>query len=72
MLFQVSIPVLRDFLEEVEAGITPVDAMIFVRIDVHIKRLSSLHECLGVRHEIIKVHIVIGRAMDDEECTLEL
>ena len=58
--------------EQMLGGITATDAVIAVRVDVHIKLLVGLYQGLAVFAGIAEVNIVIGSTMHQEQLTVEL
>ena len=58
--------------EEVVTGATAEDAVIAVRIELHIELLVGLHEGFCHFGAVAVVHIVVGGAVDEEEFAVEL
>jgi hypothetical protein len=53
-------------------GVSATDAMVAVRVDVHVKLLVGLYECFTIFGSIAEVYVVVGCTMDDEELAMEL
>ena len=71
-LFHVALQEVENALEEMRARRTAVDTVVAVRVDLHVKGLARLHE--GFRHlrAVAIVHVVVGRAVDEQEVAVKL
>ena len=66
------IKIVLNAAQEMLACIAPVDIMVAVSVYLHIKLDVCLHKSLCQFGCVLVVHIVISRAMNDEEVTMEL
>jgi hypothetical protein len=57
----------RHLGEQMKAGITAKDPVVFIRVDGPFKRLVGLDQGFDHPHTILNVYIIIGRAVDQEE-----
>lgn len=62
---------MENALEEMRARRTAVDAVVAVRVDLHVKGLARLHERFRHLRAVAVVHIVVGRAVDEQEVTVD-
>ena len=70
MRLQIFKQVVRHLGIEVVTGISPVNAVIAILIDVHIKLFPGLHQGLSIIEALHEVDIVVGRAMHQEQLAL--
>ena len=52
--------------EQMLGGVSATDAMIAVRVDVHVKLLVGLHKGFAILAGIAEVYIVVGCSMNQE------
>ena len=53
-------------------SITSVDAMVTVRVDVHIELLVGLYQGFAIFRCVAQVYVIVCRAMYQEEFAMEL
>lgn len=56
-----------EFLVEVRAGVSPVDAVVAVGIHLHFKLLVGRHEGIDIAQGVGVMHIVVGRTGNNQE-----
>ena len=57
--------------EQMLGGVSATDAMIAVRVDVHVKLFVGLHKGFAILAGIAEVNIVIGSTMNQEQFTMQ-
>ena len=70
MRLQIFKQVVRHLRVKVVTGITAVNTVVAILIDVHIKLFPSLHQGLSIIEALHEVDIVVGRAMHQEQLAL--
>ena len=53
-------------------GITAVDGVVAVGVNLHVELLAGLHEGFGVLGGIAEVDVVVGHAVDEQQTPLQL
>lgn len=72
LLQQMCIKVVGDACEEVQTRVATVDVVVAIGVDVHVELLVGLHQGFAVFVGIAHVHIVVGRAVDEQQVAAEL
>ena len=54
------------------AGVSTVDAMVTVFVDLHFKLLSGLYQAFGIIHCLLEMHIIVGCAMNQQQLPLQI
>lgn len=62
-LLQIVNEELRNLPEEVIAGVPSVNAMIAVRVHIHLEIFVSLDKSFGIFKNVLGMHVVVGEAM---------
>ena len=70
MRLQIFKQVVRHLGIEVVTGITAVNTVVAILIDVHIKLFPGLHQGLSLIEALHEMDIVVGRAMHQEQLAL--
>ena len=63
---------MENALEEMRARRTAIDAVVAIRVDLHVKGLAHLHERFRHLRAVAVVHVVVGRAVNEQEVAVEL
>ena len=63
---------LCNLAEEVLAGVAAIDAVVAVGVDVLLEVLVSLDESLGVLEGVLRVYVVVGQSVTEEQCAREV
>ena len=66
-----SFEVVQNATKQVVAGVSTIDAVIAIGVDLHVKRLVGLHQRLRHFSAVAEMHIVIGSAVNEQEITME-
>ena len=70
-LLEILVEIIHDLPEQVIACITAIDTMIAVGIDVHLEVLICLHQCLGIFEGVLRMHIIVGQSMTDQQGAMQ-
>ena len=62
---------IRHQLIQVQAGVAAVDAVVFVRIDAHLKLLIGLLKGGGHIEGVLEMHVVVARAVNKQVVALQ-
>ena len=69
---QFSVKEIYHAAEKVVACVSPGDAVISVRVDLHFKLFVGLHKGFGIFHGVAEVDVVVGHSVDKEQSSLQL
>ena len=58
--------------EQVLAGVAAIDAVVAVGVDILLEVLVSLDESLGVLEGVLRVYVVVGQSVTEEQCAREV
>ena len=54
------------------AGVATIDAVIAVGINVLLEVLVRLHKCLGILEDILRMDVVVGQAVAEQQTSVEV
>jgi hypothetical protein len=54
------------------AGVSTVDTMITVFVNLHFKLFTGLYQALSIIHCLLEMHIIVGCAMNQQQLPLQI
>ena len=67
ILLHFSVEEVDGLTEQMVAGVSAVDAVVAVGVDVHLEVLVGLHQSLGIFSRVAEMHVVVGQSVTDEQ-----
>ena len=68
-LFQLIDEELTDLAQQMLACVSTVDAMVAIGVDVHLEVLVGLHQRLSIFKGVLRMHIVVGQSVAEQQGT---